>query len=177
MAYIYAATNTIKIALIDRSVGDVASSPAIVLYGFSVPDFEEESKEYKTANYQIRTDNIGVRQLYKCTFTNNEFSGNLQSTLMTLLGWVPYVKANTHYLKLWPHWDSDYLEESLECFNCVLRDYYKIEKLHDTLDLGSDLELTFIEMTPNKSYTPKVPYLKTDPTVPVIFTSSQFTGA
>ena len=158
MAYIYPATNRIRIELVNRVVGDIPEQPALTLYGFSIPDIKEESKEYKTANFLIRTDNIGTRQIRKCTFTNNRSAGNSQSTLMNLLGWIPYVKANTHYFKVWPNWSDDYLVDSMESLNCVLKDYFEVKKLHDYLDLGNNITLEFIEMIPDKSYVPKVPH-------------------
>ena len=161
MAYFYETTNKIKLRFYDVTDG---SGPSVGMtlpwvYTFSGDsnlDPKDLSKEYETLNNEIVTDDQGIRMFIKISLLNRE-GLNDGEALRKLINYIDYIKRGTCRVQVYPMWDSTKIEDTLDCFDCIIDKHHSIAKLHKFLDAGTDIKIVFKTYVPIYNYMPKHP--------------------
>ena len=158
MSYIFDNTDYVRIICINLSTG--SAYRASNLCGYIKYKPIDEDIYHDNLNNEIIVENIGQRMSIEFEIINNS-DINSQSVVTRFLHDLNLVKAGTHRFHVWPSYNVDAIESTLDMFDCIVKGYYSIENLVDTVQVGNSITINFVEYSPNKNFTPKVPELST----------------
>ena len=161
MAYIYENTNQIGFQFKDLNTGTIFPSFILVFDGRSFYDLKNENKLISNINGELLVDPIGMRMEIKVEIINNTQLNN-QNILRGVMSWMNMVHRGLYRVIIYPSYDATMNIDTLDKFECVMKEYYKIKKVHDFLKSGQQYTFTFVEYLPNQIFVPKVSSIESE---------------
>ena len=155
MGYIYAKTNKIRLICYDLISNQIYKD--LTFNAIVSQEIKDESKEYRNLNNEIVIDDIGQRMIIKATILNNfnAFENN-QNDIIDLIDAINKVKSGFYRFKVYPNYVENCFNFSLDLFDCIVTNRYKIKNLHNFVNAGHNIIIELIEAIPNKNFVPKV---------------------